>query len=156
LATRKVEVLGIGHEPGEAWMLNVFRAATDAVDGALAGIRYLVHDRDPLFSVGARELLAGAGIESVRLPPRSPNSNPFAERFVGSIRRECLDRVIPLGVGHLRRLVREYVRHYNAERNHQALGNRLIEPEIAANSIGPIRRRARLGGLLSFYHREAA
>jgi transposase InsO family protein len=95
-------------------------------------------------------------VKLVRLPPRSPNLNAYAERFVGSIRRECLDRVIPLGERHLREVVHQYIVHYNAERNHQGLGNRLLEPAIAANASGPIQRRQRLGGLLSFYHREAA
>jgi len=98
-------------------------------------------------------------VRSVRLPSSSPNLNAYAERFVGSIRRECLSRVIPLGERHLRVLVAEYVEHYNLERNHQGLGNRLIGSACAppANDVnGGVNRRERLGGLLSFYHREAA
>ena len=82
--------------------------------------------------------------------------NAYAERFVGSIRRECLDRVIPLGEQHLRLLVREYVVHYNLERNHQGLDNLVLAPQQDNSAVGPILRRERLGGLLSFYHREAA
>jgi putative transposase len=119
-------------------------------------VRYLICDRDPLFTAGFRELLETAGTKMVRIPPRSPNLNPFAERFVGSVRRECLDRVIPLGERHLRHLLHEYVTHYHEERNPQALGNRLIEPTVAANDTGPIECRQRLGGLLRFYHRDAA
>jgi putative transposase len=100
--------------------------------------------------------LKAAGIMSVRLPSRSPNLNAYAERFVGSIRRECLNRVIPLGEQHLRDLVREYVAHYNRERNHQGLGNRVLAPPQDNSAVGPIRRRQRLGGLLSYYYREAA
>jgi putative transposase len=99
------------------------------------------------------------GVRSVRLPSRSPNLNAYAERFVGSIRRECLSRVIPLGERHLRLLVSEYVAHYNLERNHQGLGNRLIGAALAApaNEVqGGVRRRERLGGLLSFYYRDVA
>jgi putative transposase len=104
-------------------------------------------------------LMRSGGVRSVRLPSRSPNLNAYAERFVGSIRRECLGRVIPLGERHLRLLVSEYVEHYNLERNHQGLGNRLIGAACAApaNDVrGAVRRRERLGGLLSFYHRGVA
>ena len=156
LKTRRVEVLGITRAPCEAWMRIVARGATDAVDGCIRDMRYLIHDRDPLFCRSFRGLLAGCGVECVRLPARSPNLNAYVERFVGSIRRECLDRVIPLGAQHLRRIVAQYVRHYNTERNHQGLVNRLIEPTIAANDGGPIQCRERLGDLLRFYHREAA
>jgi putative transposase len=154
--TRRVDVFGITRDPCEAWMRIVARGATDVVDGCLRNMRYLLHDRDPLFCRSFRERLAGSGVKCVRLPARSPNLNAYAERFVGSIRRECLDRVIPLSEQHLRLIVGQYVRHYNTERNHQGIGNRLIEPTIAANGGGTIQCRERLGGLLRFYHREAA
>lgn len=156
LATRRVEILGVVRDPDDTWMRNVARGTIDAVYGCLRDVRYLICDRDPLFTAGFREVLGGAGVEVVRLPARSPNLNAYAERFIGSIRRECLDRVIPLGERHLRRLVAEYVAHYREERNHQGLGNRLIEPTIAANDPGPVHCRQRLGGLLRFYHRHAA
>jgi transposase InsO family protein len=93
----------------------------------------------------------------VRLPPRSSDLNAFAERFVLSIKSECLDRIVPMGERHLRRAVAEFVAHYHRERNHQGLKNRLIEtaPE-PANTNGRIVRRERLGGLLNFYSRIAA
>lgn len=83
--------------------------------------------------------------------------NAYAERWIGSVRRECLARVIPLGERHLRQIVREYVTHYHAERNHQSLGNKLVEPmnDNAAMS-GSVRRRQRLGGVLNYYQRAAA
>jgi transposase InsO family protein len=156
IATRKVEVAGVVHRPHEAWMQQVARGLTDAVDGFLRPARYLIVDRDPLFTADFRQRLAAAGVKVLRLPARSPNLNAYAERFVGSIRRELLDRVIPLGAGHLRHLVAQYIRHYNAERPHQAVGNRLLEPTDAANATGPIQCRERAGGLLRFYHQEAA
>jgi putative transposase len=130
---------------------------TDAVDGFLLGHRYLIMDRDPLFTAEFRALLAASGTKSVRLPARSPNLNAFAERFVGSVRRECLARVIPLGERHLRQIVREYVDHCHAERNHQGIGNKLIASvnDNAAKS-GRVVRRQRLGGVLNYYHRAAA
>jgi putative transposase len=157
LASRRVENAGIVHEPYEAWMLQIGRNLTDAVDGFLLKHRYLIMDRDPLFTHAFRTMLAAIGVKSVRLPARSPNLNAHAERFVGSVRRECLARVIPLGERHLRQVVQDYVAHYHAERNHQALGNKLIaaQNDNAANG-GHVVRSQRLGGVLNFYHREAA
>jgi transposase InsO family protein len=116
-----------------------------------------IMDRDPLFCHSFRDMLKNNGVRPVRLPSRSPNLNAYAERWVGSARRECLAKVIPLGERHLRKLVSEFVAHYHAERNHQGLGNKLITPmnDNAANS-GRIVRRQRLGGVLNYYHREAA
>ena len=100
-------------------------------------------------------LLQSAGVTSVRLPPRSPNLNAYAERLVLSIKSECLDRIVLLGERHLRRAIAEDVQHYHHERGHQGLGNRLIEgvPELAS---GRVVSRERLGGLLNHYYREAA
>jgi len=156
LANRKVAVAGICRQPDALWMDQMARNLLDAVDGFLRGKRYLLVDRDPLYTREFRAALARGGTEVVRLPARSPNLNAFAERFVLSIRSECLDRIIPLGEWHLRRAVSEYLKHYHQERNHQGLGNVLIDSSTAANAKGRVRRRQRLGGLLSYYHREAA
>jgi putative transposase len=95
-------------------------------------------------------------VEVLRLPPSSPNLNAYAERFVLSIRSECLDRIVPLGEAHLRRSVNEFVQHYRFERNHQGLANELIESTLSpANTNGRVERRERLGGLLNFYRRAA-
>jgi putative transposase len=136
----------------------------DPVDGFLKHTRYLIHDRDPLFGAEVSALLKQAGVKALRLPSKSPNLNAFAERFVGSIRRECLNRVIPLGEGHLRQLIREYVEHYHLERPHQGVGNRGLAFErlkpandhARGGPVGSVRRRERLGGLLNYYHREVA
>ena len=127
-------------------------------EGFLRTSRHLIHDRDPLYTCVFEDILSGGGVRPIRLPARSPNLNAYAERFVRSIKEECLNRVIPLGEGHLRRLVREYVEHYHRERNHQGRHNQLLEraPPPSACRRVDIRRRARLGGLLSFYYREAA
>ena len=87
----------------------------------------------------------------MRFPSRSPNLNAYAERFVRSIESECLAQVIPIGEAHLRRAVREYVEHYHGERNHQGIGNQLIDsPDGGSLRSGPIECRERLGGLLRF------
>jgi transposase InsO family protein len=102
-------------------------------------------------------MLKAAGIEVVRLPPRSPNLNAYAERFVGSIKDECLSRVVLFGEQSLRKATREYAAHYHRERNHQGLDNRLIEPEDGAEAtISAIECVQRLGGMLRFYRRAAA
>lgn len=114
-------------------------------------------DRDPLFCHSFRDMLTISGVKPLRLPARSPNLNAYAERWIGSARRECLAKVIPLGERHLRKLVSEFVAHYHGERNRQSLGNELVVPtnDNAANS-GRVVRRQRLGGVLNYYHREAA
>ncbi len=136
---------------------QVARNLTHPIDGFLRRHRYLIHDRDPLFSSAVGVILCDAGVETLRLPPKSPNLNAFAERFIGSIRRECLNHIIPLGERHLRRVVREYVEHYNRERHHQGIDNQLIESRLhPENDNSSIQNRSRLGGLLNFYHRGAA
>jgi len=119
LLTRRVEVAGIAAEPDSTWMGQISRNVTDVDDGCLRGKRYLIHDRDPLFNVGLRETLAAAGVQVVRLPPRSPNLNAFAERFVRTIKESCLDRMILIGEASLRQAVAEFIEHYHRERNHQ-------------------------------------
>ncbi len=155
LATRRVEIAGISPVPKGLWMEQIARNLVDEMAGFLRGKTHLIHDRDPLFTRGFRELLQSAGVTSVRLPPRSPNLNAFAERFVLSIKSECLDRIVPIGERHLRRAIQEYVEHYHTERTHQGLDNRLIEG-VPEHGSGTVARRERLGGLLNHYYREAA
>ncbi len=158
LATRRVHIAGMTPDPCGDWMLRLGRSLTDAFDGCLLGLRYLIHDRDPLFTGAFHDLLRSVGVEPVKLPPRSPNLNAYAERFVLSIKSECLNRVIPLGERHLRRLIDEYAEHYHFERPHQGLGNRIIT-DLASQGQprdGPVHRFDRLGGLLRFYRRSAA
>lgn len=157
LATRKVHVAGIAHDPGGEWMNQIARNVTDALSGFLRGKRYLILDRDPLFTKAFREILAAAGVECVRLPRRSPNLNPWSERWVRSIRSECLSRLVPLGERFLRIAIERYLVHYHRERNHQGLAGRLIDPEPGVGkNAGPIVRRSSLGGLLNYYYRAAA
>jgi len=158
LETRKVEIAGIKADPHGSWMMQVGRNLTDSVDGFLCNMRYLILDRDPLYTAAFRQLLKDSGCKVVRLPARSPNLNAYAERFVLSIKSECLSRIVPLGENHLRHAITEYIEHYHGERTHQGLGNRLIEPENTDVVTGnvPAQRRQRLGGLLNFYYRDAA
>lgn len=105
---------------------------------------------------GVGRFLATAGVRVIRTPFLAPNCNAHAERFVRSIREECLNRVIPLGERHFRRTLAEFAAHYHGERNHQGLGNELIDRPLRQRVAGPVRRRQRIGGLVSYYYRAAA
>ena len=155
LPTRRVEIAGIAPVPNGLWMRQVARNLIDDVGGFLRGKGFLIHDRDPLYTREFRALLSHAGVTSVRLPSRSPNLNAYAERFVLSIKSECLDRMVLIGERHLRKAVGTYVEHYHLERPHQGLGNRPIEG-VPKPSAGVVLRRERLGGILSHYYRNAA
>jgi transposase InsO family protein len=150
-ATRRVQLLGITPHPDDAFMRQVVRTLT-MVDGRPC--RVLICDRDAKWSAAVRERLAEGGIRMVQTPYQAPNANAYAERFVRSLKEECLDRIIPLGKRHLRRAVTEFVAHYHRERNHQGLENGLIDG-AAEPGEGRVRRQSRLGGLLNFYTRAA-
>jgi transposase InsO family protein len=140
-----------------SWMLQIGRNVTDAQSGALHAKRYLIIDRDTKYSQQFRRLIQDNGTNVIRLPPMSPNLNAYAERFVRSIKDECLDRMIFVGQASLRRAVTEYMNHYHAERNHQGIENRLIHgPTVVMSKSGGVHRHARLGGILNFYCRKAA
>jgi putative transposase len=115
----------------------------------------VICDRDRKWSHDVRCRLREAGIHVVLIPERAPNANAYAERFVRSIKEECLARIVPIGERHLRCAVAEYVEHYHRERNHQGLGNRLIAGTLVINIGRRVRRRSRLDGLLNFYERAA-
>ncbi len=157
IADRVVHVAGITNRPDESWMLQIGRHLLDAEDGVLAGKRYLIVDRDTNYSKRFRDFIAEGGTEAIRLTPLSQNMDAFAERFVRSIKEECLAKMIFEGQGSLRHALMEYMTHFHEERNHQGLDNRLIRgiPVVAANNAS-IHRRTRLGGMLSYYDRIAA
>ena len=157
LKTREVHIAGVSASCDGLWMEQIARNLTDTMDGFLVGYKYLIHDRDPLFTADFLEILNGAGVNSVRLPRRSPNLNAFCERIVRSIKSECLDRMIFFRERSLRFAIAEYLEHYQRERNHQGLESQIIRPEFEDNSgTGEIRSLRRLGGMLNYYHRQAA
>ena len=114
LSTRRVEIGGIASSANGLWMSQIARNLTDAMDGLLTDKRYLINDRDPLYTTEFLGILADAGIQSVKLPPRSPNLNAYAERFVHTIKEACLDRMILFGEDSLRNAIREFVEHYES------------------------------------------
>lgn len=157
LSTRAVYVAGIDSDTGNPWMKQVARNLTDGFDGFLLDKTKFIHDRDPRFSWDFRKILKDAGVSSVRLPARSPNLNAYAERFVRSIKSECLSKRLFFSEAALRRAIGEYIEHYHTERNHQGLDNRRISPPVEEQPAhGPVECRKRLGGLLKFYRRRAS
>jgi putative transposase len=149
-STRRVEVAGLAATPDRLWMTQIATNLTDGVDGFFLGKRYLIHDRDPLYTKEFLNMLADVGVQSVKLPERSPNLNAYAERFVRTIKESCLDPMIWFGKDAVRRGISEFISHYHFERNHQGLDNRLIIPkQTAAITGGGVRKHERLGGMLN-------
>jgi len=144
-------------KPDEAWIPQIGRNLVDTESGTLCRKRYLIIDRDTKYTDEFRRVVRQSGTEVIRLLPMSPNVNAYAERFVRSIKEECLNRTIFIGQASLRRAVSEFMEHYHAERNYQGLGNRLIRGHATAvDQNGIVQRRPRLGGMLNFYYRKAA
>jgi transposase InsO family protein len=157
LESRRVEIAGITVQPDERWMQQIARNVTMEGCGALGNCRYLLHDRDTKYTQSFRAIIASGQVEPLMLPACSPNLNAYAERWVRSVKDECLSKVILFGERSLRRALNEYVDHYHAERNHQGKGNVLLFPRNRNVHPGrPVQCCERLGGLLRYYHREAA
>lgn len=154
---RKVHIAGVTTNPNEGWMLQMARNLTDPETGFLEPGMFLLHDRDTKYTAHFARLLGESGIETLKLPARSPNLNAHAERFVRTVKEQCLSRMIITSEGQLRKALKEYVEFYNHERCHQGLGNR-IPLEENQNGIfrkkGKIRKKQRLGGLLNVYFRD--
>jgi len=159
LESRRVEVAGITQHPNEAWMKQIARNVTMDEWGFLDNCSYLIHDRDTKYCQSFRDIIEFGDVRTLPLPARSPNLNAFAERWVKSVKDECLSKLILFGEASLRRTLREYVVHYHVERNHQGKDNVLLFP-VATKAMnhgdGSVGCKERLGGLLKYYHREAA
>src|ERR1700716_2924879 len=140
LESRRVCIAGITVHPNEPWMKQIARNATMEDCGALRDCRYLLHDRDTKFTQSFRAIIASGRIKPLAVPARSPNLNAYAERWVRSVKEECLSKVILFGERSLRRALSDYVDHFHAERNHQGKGNILLFPRVAdRQGEGPVR-----------------
>jgi hypothetical protein len=155
IASRKVHIAGFTANPNETWMKQIARNLTMIDGGFLNGMKYLILDRDGKFALSFRTIIESAGVEVLRLPPRSSNLNAFAERLVGSIKEECLDQLILFGEASLQRALDHYVEHYHHERPHQGKENIILfptEPTLEKSNptrAGPVECRRRLGGARS-------
>jgi transposase InsO family protein len=159
LESRKVEIAGVTQHPNERWMKQIARNVTMDEWGFLGNCRYLIHDRDTKYCQSFRKIIETVDVKTLPLPARSPNLNAFSERWVKSVKDDCLSKLILFGETSLRRALREYLIHYHAERNHQGKGNVLLFPTAtkAMNRVdGSVGCKERLGGLLKYYHREVA
>ena len=157
LASRRGQIAGISAEPDGPWVTQLMRNAPDAEDGCLRHIRFLIHDRDPLFQPAGRDTLPPADVTPIRRPARAPNLNAYTERFVRTIKDSCLKRMVLIGEGSRRRAVREFVAHDHHERHHQGLDHRRILPlSTAPPPRGRVPCRQRLGGMLHDDSRSAA
>jgi transposase InsO family protein len=147
----------LGEAQDGEFMAQCARNLTDYDDGFLLGKKYLIHDRDTKYTAKFDELLKDSGVKPVKLPPRSPNLNSHAERYVLSIKSECLNRFMVFGEKMLWEFIGEYGTHYHFERNHQGVGNELIEPTNRPEEESrKIVKMSRLGGVLNYYERQAA
>jgi len=155
--TRKVHLAGVAAHPIGPWVTQQARNLVMAMGAALSSRRLLIRDRDAKFSGTFDEVFRSEGLRVIRTPVRAPRANAFAERLVGTIRRECLDWVLIVGRRHLEAVLREYLEHYNAHRPHRGLGLTApaSEPAVLASASRRIHRRDRLGGLIHEYHRAA-
>jgi len=158
--TRQIKVVGVRDTPDGAWMEQMAKNLTCPFDSELPDCKYLVHDRDTLYTQKFEQILKDFGITPIKTPPRSPNLNPFIERFNRSIKEECLENMIIFGEKNLRKFLKEYAEHYHFERNHQGLGNQIIKADDtlihSRKGEGKIIKNERLGGLLNYYYRKAA
>jgi putative transposase len=158
LNTREVYLAGLTAHPDAHWMVQIARNVTMADWGFLKLGEYLLHDRDGKFCPAFQHILDDTGIKRVPLPPRSPNLNAYAERWVRSVKEDALSGLILFGERSLRHALQEYVTHYHHERPHQGQGNVILMPPAhhRERPDGPVHCRQRLGGLLKYYHGEAA
>jgi putative transposase len=158
LESRKVHMAGVTPHPNEQWMMQIARNVTMEEWGVLAPGHYLIHDRDGKYCPAFQQIIDAAGVTRVPLPPRSPNLNAYAERWVRSVKEECLSRVILFGEASLRHVLTQYVVHFHHERNHQGKSNVLLFPVVSPGTArqASVQCRERLGGLLKYYNCDVA
>lgn len=155
-ATRRVYVAGTTAHPDRVWVTQQARQMTWALEDRALPMTYLIHDHDTKFTASFDAVFEAVGVEMVRLPYRAPNANAFAERWVRSVRGECLNRLIIFNQRHLQSVLSDYVTYYNARRPHQGLNQDSPLGIDQASEQGPIRYRNVLGGIIRDYYRDAA
>ena len=156
LGTRRVHIAGCTEHPTSRWVTQQARQLDWMDEDQTPAFRYLVHDRDAKFSSAFDQVCAAQNIEVIRTPVRAPNANAYAERWVRTVRQECLNHLIIINERHLDSVLREYVDYYHVRRPHQGIGQRCPEGEVESVHTGTIGRRAVLDGLIHDYYREAA
>jgi putative transposase len=158
IGTRRVHILGVTRHPTGEWATQQARNFMFAVGERADGFRFLVRDRDTKFTASFDAVFADAGLEVLRSPPRAPKANAYAERWVSTIRGECLDRMLIFGESQLVQVLTAYAAHYNVHRPHRALEQRspmAVDANRLPRIAGVVRRREVLGGLINEYQRAA-
>ena len=157
IQTRRVHILGITAHPTGAWTAQQARNLLMDLGERAGRFKFLIRDRDSKFTAAFDEVLAGNGVRVIKAPVRSPRANSFAERYVGTLRRECLDHLLVYGERNLRRILTEYSRHYNGHRPHQSREQRppLHEPAQPIDVTARIKRTHIVHGLINEYRRAA-
>ncbi len=160
LATRQVYLAGITASPTGEWATQQARKIIDTFVERTEPIRFLIHDRDSKFTAAFDEVFRSEGIRTIRTPVRAPRANGFIERWIGTVRRECLDRILIVNRRQLERVLPVYIRHYNEHRPHRSLHQRppLGEPSPESETVvalDPVWRRDILGGLIHEYKAAA-
>ena len=157
IQTRRVHILGVTAHPTGAWTAQQARNLLMDLGERAGHFKFLIRDRDSKFTSVFDDVFVGNGVRIIRTPARSPRANSFAERYVGTLRRECLDHLLIYGQQHLRRILSGYSRHYNAHRSHQSREQRppLHEPGQAVDVTARIKRTRVVQGLISEYRRAA-
>jgi hypothetical protein len=159
LGTRRVHLAGCTAHPNADWVSQQTRNLAWELQDSELQIRFLLRDRDAKFTRAFDEVLGGEGVRVIKLPYRAPRANSFAERWVGTARREALDHILIFGRRHLELVLREFIEHYEQARPHQGLEQRVPRPRRQLEeqrTAGPVIRLDRLGGLLHEYFRQAA
>ncbi len=155
IGTRRVHLAGCTRHPTGAWVAQQARQLVWKLQEEGQGIRFLLHDRDTKFSANFDAVFVSERIEVILTPYRTPNANAFAERWVRSVREECLDHLLIINERHLEHVLGEYSRYYNQARPHQGLRQRIPEPAYQQPNHGVVHRRDVLGGLIHDYYRDA-
>lgn len=154
---RRVHVAGVTAHPTAEWVVQQVRNLLMKLDGRVDSLRFLIRDRDAKFTTAFDAVFASVGIDILRSPVRAPRANAIAERWVGSVRRECLDRMLIVNRPHLEQVLAEYVDHFNHHRPHRSLGQRPPERQVPVRmrDARSVRRHGRLGGLIYEYQQVA-
>ncbi len=156
LGSRRVHLAGCTSSPTSAWVTQQARHLSWKLQDGDVPIRFLIHDRDTKFATSFDTVFRSEDVTIIRTPVRGPNANAFAERWIRSVREECLDKLLILGEGHLRRVLTVYIPYYNTARPHPGINQRCPTGLLHTPRDGPIERRDLLGGVLHDYYRRAA
>ena len=156
LGTRQVHLAGCTEHPNAMWVTQRALQVRWQLDDRAVPMRFLIHDNDTTFTIGFDAVFQAQGIQVIHTPFQAPNANAFAERWIRSVRQECLDQLVLLGARHMRRVLAEYVTFYNTRRPHQGLERQCPVPLTVVSREGILQRRDILGGIMHDYERIAA